>query len=118
MPPQASGGSSSTPMSAANGVVGMLEKPILSIYTTSTPIHELDSVFTQLYAQDATFEDPLVIVQGRDSIRSQFLSLRQVFFSSRVIRHELSFDQHKLLLQCDLVRTSRAGCTFAIPSLF
>ncbi|KJE93849.1 hypothetical protein CAOG_04576 [Capsaspora owczarzaki ATCC 30864] len=99
MPPHAAGGSSSNPATA----VALLEKPVLSLYATSTPVAEIDAIFLHLYAPDAIFEDPLVMVCGRESIRSQFLSLRQMFAGARVLRYEVLLETpSKLMIQTDL----------------
>jgi len=52
-------------------------KLLIKLYTQDTTYEEIDSIFANLYLQDAVFEDPLMIVSGREDIRAEFGFLKR-----------------------------------------
>ena len=57
---------------------GSLFEKVLECYTTKSPVKLLD-LYTNIYAQNATFTDPVVCASSRVEARLQFLALQHIF---------------------------------------
>ncbi|KAJ3092626.1 hypothetical protein HK102_005118 [Quaeritorhiza haematococci] len=66
--------------------ISQLIQAVQSLYTSKVPVTQ-KSVIAQEYSSTATFEDPFVLVNGRDNIYAQFRSLAGFFAS---VEHKLS----------------------------
>ncbi|KAK4746883.1 hypothetical protein SAY87_025920 [Trapa incisa] len=71
---------------------------ILNMYASHATPHDFE-----IYAQDATFEDPLMTAIGIKQIKSAFYSLPKVFKESRMVEysvqeHEVSPGKHEITI--------------------
>ena len=74
-----------------------LTEAILRLYTSTTPIPQLDAAFTCFHPQ-VTFQDPLVRTVGRDQYEAQFRTLRALFARFQPLNVEVTGDVDKIML--------------------
>jgi hypothetical protein len=72
-----------------------LTEAILTLYTSSTPVSQLDAAFTAFHPQ-VTFQDPLVRVTGIDQYEAQFRALRGLFTSYKPLSVDITGDFDKI----------------------
>ena len=83
-----------------------LTEAILSMYTSATPIAQLDAAFT-CYHPRIIFQDPLVRCEGRDQYEAQFRTLRALFSHFKPLSVEITGDFDKISIDTTVEWGSR-----------
>mmetsp|Transcript_29005 Transcript_29005/g.43827 ORF Transcript_29005/g.43827 Transcript_29005/m.43827 type:complete len:182 (-) Transcript_29005:156-701(-) len=68
---------------------------LLKMYDSNVNGLELDQLIIDHYDKDCVFEDPLVITTTMEDFRSQFVALRQLFQSSRIVEHNFFINNER-----------------------
>ena len=84
-----------------------LTEAVLTLYTSSAPISQLDAAFTAFHPQ-LTFQDPIVRVTGIDQYEAQFRALRDIFTAYKPISVDITGDFDKISMD---VTVQRAAAT-------
>ncbi|GLT57030.1 hypothetical protein SLA2020_300340 [Shorea laevis] len=69
---------------STNGVSGYIIPHLLNLYGSCATPRDFE-----IYAPDATFEDPLMCAHGVKQIKSSFYSLSKVFSESRIVDYSV-----------------------------
>ena len=83
-----------------------LTEAILQMYTSTTPIAQLDAAFTCFHPR-VIFQDPLVRIEGRDQYEAQFRTLRAMFKYFKPLTVEITGDFDKISIDTTVEWGSR-----------